>query len=147
MALIFGLGLVAIGFAVFRRTLSGRVRVLTGMLGGLLVMVGFAHAAITLLSLSSETRVVVLNLDSKRIVEDSCGDTGETCARYVLESTTGTTAYEFDVSVDVYNKAQVNACYNISYYPQKGLFASDASAYQQIDQIALIKTTDHASCR
>jgi hypothetical protein len=144
---IFAIGLVGIGIAIFRRSQSRSLRVLTGTLGGFLVIVSFVVAAISLLSASSGTKLVTLKLDNKRIVEANCGDNGETCARYALESTTGTTAYEFDVSQDTYNKVQVNTCYNFSYYPNPGLFSSDTSSFQQIDRIALIETTDPASCQ
>lgn len=145
--LIFAIGLVGIGIAVFRRGQSRSVRVLTGALGGFLVIASIIVAVISLASVSGGTKMVTLKLDNKRIVEDNCGDNGETCARYALESTTSTTAYEFDVSQDVYNKVQVDTCYSFSYFPGKGLFSSDTSSFQQIDRIALIESTDPASCQ
>ena len=144
---IFAIGLVGIGIAVFRRGQSRSVRVLTGALGGFLVIISFVVAVISLASISSGTKIVTLKLDNKRIVEDNCGDNGETCARYALESTTSTTAYEFDVSQDTYNKMQVNICYRFSYFPNKGLFSGEPSSFQQIDRIALIESTDPASCQ
>src|ERR1700690_1226477 len=103
--IIFALGLVAIGLAIFRRRQSRGQRILTGVLGGFLVIVSFVVAVITLISVSRGTSKVALYLDDKRIVEDNCGDNGETCARYVLESSTSAVAYEFDVPQDVYDKA------------------------------------------
>jgi len=145
--LIFGIGLVAIGIAIFRGGQSQGRRVLIGALGGFLIIVSFVVAIITFTSVSNATCTVTLNLDNKRVVEDNCGDNGETCARYVLESTTSTSAYEFDVSQDAYDKAQVNTCYNFTYYPNKGLFSSDASSFQQIDKIAMIETADPGACQ
>jgi hypothetical protein len=145
--IIFALGLVAIGLAIFRRRQSRGSRILTGVLGGFLVIVSFVVAVITLISASSGTMKVALNLDDKRIVEDNCGDNGETCARYVLESTTSAAAYEFDVPQYVYEKAKVHTCYDFTYYPIKGLFSNDTTSFQQIDHIALIETVDPASCQ
>jgi len=144
---IFALGLVAIGLAIFRRRQSRGSRILTGVLGGFLVVVSFVVAVITLISVSSGTRKVALNLDDKRIVEDNCGDNGETCARYVLKSTTSATAYEFHVPKDVFEKAKVHTCYNFTYYPNRGLFSNDATSFQQIDHIAWIETADPAECQ
>jgi hypothetical protein len=144
---IFALGLVAIGLAIFRRRQSRGSRILIGVLGGFLVVVSFVVAVITLISVSSGTSKISLNLDNKRIVEDNCGDNGETCARYVLESTTSAAAYEFDVPRYVYEKVKVHTCYEFTYYPNKGLFSNDATSFQQIDHIALIETADTASCQ
>ncbi len=144
---IFALGLVAIGLAIFRPRQSRGARILTGVLGGLLVVVSFVVAVITLISVSSGTSKIALNLDNKRIVEDNCGDNGETCARYVLESTTSAAAYEFNVPRNVYEKAKVHTCYEFTYYPNKGLFSNDAMSFQQIDNIASIETADPASCQ
>ena len=144
---IFALGLVTIGLAVFLRRQSRWSRILTGVLGGSLVIVSFVVAVITLISVSSGTRKVTLNLDDKRIVEDNCGDNGKTCAFYVLESTTSAAAYEFDVSRDVYEKLEVHTCYDFTYYPNKGLFSNDATSFQQIDHIASIETADPPSCQ
>ena len=107
------------------------------------MIVSFVVALIILMSVSGGTRKVALNLDDKRIVEDN----GETCARYVLESTTSAAAYEFDVPQDVYEKAEVHTCYDFTYYPNKGLFSNDAMSFQQIDHIALIETADPAACQ
>jgi hypothetical protein len=144
---IFALGLVGIGIAIFRRNQSRGVRILTGFLGGFLLIVSFIVAIITYNSASSGTTMVALKLDDKRIVEESCGDNGETCPRYVLESTTSTTAYDFNVPQDAYDKAQVNTCYDFTYFPNKGLFSSDNASYQVIDHIALIETADPTSCQ
>ncbi len=145
--IILVLGLVAIGLAIFRRHQSTWWRILMGGVGGFLVIVSFVVALIILMSVSGGTRKVTLNLDDKRIVEDNCGDNGETCARYVLESTTSAAAYEFDVPQDAYEKAEVHTCYDFTYYPNKGLFSNDATSFQQIDHIALIETADPAACQ
>ena len=111
------------------------------------MIASFVVAVITLISVSSGTRKVALNLDDKRIVEDNCDDNGETCARFVLESTTSGAAYEFDVPKDVFEKAKVHTCYDFTYYPNRGLFSNDATSFQQIDHIASIETADPASCQ
>lgn len=130
--LLFALGLVGIGLALFRSNQGSGTRVIIGICGGFLLIASLIYAAITLTAASGGTQSVSVSLDNKSIVEDNCGDNGQTCSRYVLEATTSTTAYEFDVAPEVYNKAQVGTCYRFTYFPNKGLFAGDKAAYQQI---------------
>ena len=144
--LIFAIGLTGIGVAIFRRSQSKGSRILTGILGGFLIIVSFIVAGITLTSISSQPRAVVLKVDNKEIVEDNCGDNGETCTRYVLESTNSTTAFDFNVTRDAYDKVDLNACYKFTYYPNHGLFSSGAASYQSIDTITSIESVDQASC-
>jgi len=147
IALLFAIGLVGIGLTILRRRESKRTRVLTGVLGGFLMIVSCVYAGITLSSITGSTQSVSVNLADKRIVEDNCGDSGETCARYVLETTKNGQAFDFDVPQDAYNKAQVNTCYKFTYYPNKGLFANETQSYQLINNIAQIDTADPATCR
>ncbi len=141
------LGIVAIGAAFFRRNQGRGPRLLLGGAGLVLLIAGCGFAAVTAASVSSGTQTVAVNLDNKRIVEDNCGDNGQTCSRYVLEATTSTTAYDFNVPADAYDKAQVNTCYKFTYYPNKGLFSSETAAYQQINNVIRIETADPSSCQ
>jgi len=145
--LIFVLGIAGIVAAALQRKQTRGVRTIMGTAGGFLLIVSCAYAAFTFLSASSGVQTVTANLDRKTIAQDNCGDNGETCARYVLETTTGANAYDFNVPQQAYDKAQVNTCYKFTYYPNKGLFASDSGSYQQINNVARIETADPASCQ
>ncbi len=129
------IGVVGIGMALLRRNQRRSTRILTGALGVFLLIVSCVLAALTFYSFTGGVRTVALRLDNKTIAEDNCGDNGETCARYVLSSTTSISAYNFDVPQSVYEKARVNGCYQITYYQKNGLF-NNSSSYQQIDNIA-----------
>lgn len=144
---LVALGLVGIGIAAFRRSQGRNSRILLGALGGFLLIVSCVVAGITLTSASSGTETVALHLDNKRVVQDTCGDNGETCPRYVLESTTSSTAYDFNVPQDAYLKAQVDSCYRFTYYPNKGLLANSNPSFQQIDHVARIETADPSACQ
>ncbi|HUH99143.1 MAG TPA: hypothetical protein VLZ89_17420 [Anaerolineales bacterium] len=147
--LLLVIGLAGIGMAVLRRNQRAPTRILTGALGAFLIVAGCVFAALTLYSFSSGARTITLGLADKTIAEDNCGDNGETCARYVLSATTSTNAYDFDVSQSVYEKAQLNGCYQITYYPNASLFGLwlNTSSYQQIDNITRIAAADPGSCR
>ncbi len=145
--LIFVLGLGGIAMAFLQRKQARGTRILMGAVGGFLLIVACAFAAFAFLSASSGVQTVTANLDRKTIAQDNCGDNGETCARYVLETSTGANSYDFNVPQDAYDKAQVNTCYKFSYYPNKGLFANNTGSYQQINNIARIETADPISCQ
>ncbi len=147
IALLLAIGLVGIGLTILRRKESKRTRLITGVLGGFLIIVSCVFAGITISSITGSTQTVSANLEDKRIAEDNCGDNGETCARYVLETTKNGQAYDFVVPQDAFNKAQLNTCYKFTYYPSKGLFANDTQSYQLINNTAQIETADPASCR
>jgi len=148
-AFLLVIGVVGIGMAILRRNQRRSTRILTGALGGFLLMVSCALAAFTLYSFSSGVQTVTLGLDNKTIAEDNCGDNGETCTRYVLSSTTSANAYDFDVPQDVYEKAQVNGCYQISYYPNTSLFGLwlNTNSYQRIDNITKITVAEPSACQ
>jgi hypothetical protein len=144
---IFVIGLIGLGIALFRRKQGRSARILVGILGIFLVIVSFITAAITMVSITTGVQTVSAQLNTKSIAEDNCGDNGETCTRYVLETMSSATAYDFNVPQDAYDKAQVNTCYKFFYYPGKGLFSNDASSYQQINNVSRIEVADPSGCQ
>lgn len=145
--IVFVIGLVGLGIAIFRKKQGRTARIITGFLGILLVMVSFIIAGITLASVSNGVQTVTVSLDNKTIAEDNCGDNGETCKRFVLETTKNAVAYDFNVPQSAYDTVQVNTCYKFTYYPNKGLFSNAADSYQQINNVSRIETADPAACR
>jgi hypothetical protein len=146
--LLVVLGVTAIGMSVFRSKDSRFTRVSTGLAGAFLLLISCGLAALTLFSLSNGARTVVLELNDKTIAADNCGDNGETCNRYVLSAATSTNTYDFDVPYDVYNKIQLNGCYQLTYYPNTGFYGLwlNTSSYQRIDNITRIAAADLAMC-
>jgi hypothetical protein len=120
---------------------------LVGILGIFLVLVSFITAAITMISITTGVQTVSAQLNTKTIAEDNCGDNGETCTRYVLETMSSATAYDFNVPQAAYDKAQVNTCYKFFYYPGKGLFSNDTNSYQQINNVSRIEVADPSGCQ
>ena len=147
IAFVFVIGLVGTGIALFRQKQRRSSRVLVGVLGIFLLIISFVSAGFTLASVSNGAHTVTANLDNKTIAEDNCGDNGETCERFVLETTKDATAYDFNVPQVAYDNVQLNTCYTFTYYPNKGLFSGDAGSYQQIDYVTRIETADPSVCQ
>lgn len=147
VGLLLGLGVVGIGAAILRRNQGTGSRIALGGAGVVLLLASVGVAVVALASASTGTRTVSVILDDKRVVQDNCGDYGQTCERYVLEATTSAVAYDFNVPRAAYDQAQVDACYQFTYYPNRGLFSSETAQYQQINNVARIETADPSSCR
>jgi hypothetical protein len=147
--LLMVVGVVGIGMAVLRGNDKRSTRILTGALGVFLLIVSCVLAVSAFFSFTSGARTVTLGLDSKTIATDNCGDNGETCTRYVLSATTSTNSYDFDVPQNVYDQAQVNGCYQITYYPNMSFYGLwlNTSSYQRIDNIARIAIADPSACQ
>ena len=144
---LLALGILGVAYAVFQRNQRRWSRLFTGAAGAVLLIAGAVYGAVTLASVSSASQSVVLKLDQKQIAVDNCGDNGETCKRYVLEATTSTTAYDFDVPQAAYDNAQVDSCYQFTYYVNRGIFANNTASYQRIDKVERIETADPSACQ
>ena len=56
------------------------------------------------------------HLNAKQIATNNCCD-GGACTRYVIEMQTGSKFYDLNVTQESYEKAQINTCYSVTYYP------------------------------
>jgi hypothetical protein len=145
--LLIVLGFVGVGVAVFQSRQKRSTRIITGVVGVFLIVVSCVLAIFTFFSFSSGTRTVAVNLDNKTVANQTCGENGEsTCTNYVLSATSGANSYDFDVPQSAYDSVQLNVCYQITYYPNKGLF-SDSGSYQQINNIEKIVVADPSTCQ
>ncbi len=147
MLFIFGMGVIGVGIAVFRHNDGRGVRMLTGALGVFLVIVSLVYGGLMLASVLSGVQTVVVRLNNKMVAEDNCGN-GGTCIRYVLETGTGNVLYDFNVPAEAYAHAQVNNCYQVTYYTSRSPFnvVADTDSYHQIDAVTRIETADTAAC-
>jgi hypothetical protein len=146
---ILGIGIIGIGVAIFRRNQSRGARIGIAAAGAFLLIVGIVYAGITLASASSGAQTVTVFLNNKTIAEDNCGDNGETCTRYVLETSNPTDSYDFNVPSEAYDVAQVNTCYDVSFYASKSPFsvAADTSSYHQVNSVTRIEVADAGACQ
>ncbi len=126
---------------LLRRRERTFLRLARGCSGAFLFFIGVALAFITLRSIRNGSETINVHLNDKQIATDNCGDNG-TCKRYVLESQSGGSFYDLDVNEEAYNKAQIDACYMVTFYPNKGLLgiSEESTAYQSISNITRIES-------
>jgi hypothetical protein len=142
-AFLFVLGVVGLGMGILRRRAKTLARFVMGALGVFLMVMGATLAFITIRSMTNGTQTFTAQLNDKQIANDNCGDssTPSTCARYILETRSDSTLYDLDVTKETYEKAQINSCYSVTYYPSQGLFSRPAylNGYQSVSNITQIE--------
>ena len=134
-------GVIGVLNGLFRRRERTLLRLARGGSGAFLFFIGVALAFITLRSIRNGFETINVHLNDKQIATDNCGDNG-TCRRYILESQAGGNFYDLDVNEETYNKAHIDSCYMVTFFPNKGLLgiSEDANAYQSISNITRIET-------
>ncbi|HLO28703.1 MAG TPA: hypothetical protein VK249_06195 [Anaerolineales bacterium] len=139
------LGISGIGTGIFRRKEKPLLRVARGCSGVLLIIVGIALAFVAFRSLTGGSQTIATHLNDKRVAVANCNN-GDTCTHYVLETQAGSTFYDLDVTKATYEKAQVNSCYSVTYYPGNGLFGKpdEVASYQSLSNITRIESV---ACR
>jgi hypothetical protein len=142
------LGLVGLGAAIFQPKRGKGARIGLGITGAFLLIVGCVTAAFTYRSISSGAETVAARLNDKIIAQENCGDNGRTCARYILETNVGDVYYDFVINAQVYELAQVNTCYEVTFYKSKSPLsvAADTGTYHRIEAITRIAVTDATAC-
>jgi hypothetical protein len=135
------LGVSGVLNGLFRRNEKPFVRIARGCAGIFLFLVGVTLAFLAMQSIRNGSQVVTVHLNEKQIATGNCGD-GDTCTRYVLETQAGTRFYDMDVNEETYNKAKVDTCYSVTYFPGSSLFSTstDKNSYQSLTNITRIET-------
>ncbi len=139
------LGLSGIGTGIFRRKEKLLLRVARAGSGVLLILAGIALAFVAFRSMTGGSQTIATHLNEKRIAIDNCNN-GDTCTRYVLETQSGPKFYDLDVTMSTYEKAQVNSCYSVTYYPSKGLL-NEAGYADTYESLANITRIESVACR
>jgi len=132
MGFIFILGLFGLGWAVFSRKQGKVSRIVGGIIGLFLCGIGVLVLGLTVLNMFTSTQTVTVLVNRKTVAQDNCGDNGQTCARYVLETGTGAKSYDFTVPQDAFKGVIKGGCYQVTYYPNKGLFATNSGTDQYV---------------
>jgi len=142
------LGLIGLGAAIFQPKRGKGARIGLGIAGVFLLIAGCVTAVLTYRSISSGAETVAAHLNNKTIAHENCGDNGETCARYILETNTGGVSYDFVVNAQAYELAQVNTCYQVTFYKSKSPLsvAADVETYHRIEAITRIAVADGTAC-
>jgi hypothetical protein len=102
----------------------------------------------TVLTIMGRDQTVTALLDDKVMARDSCGE-GDTCLRFVLEMRAGGTSYDFSIPESAFERAEIGSCYQVTYYPNKGLFSDPAQAetYVATSSVIRIEEMDPGACR
>ena len=117
---LFGLGLFGALWAIFGRKERAFMRFGMGCAGIILLLAGIGSTIATFLTYQNGDKTVLVQIQEKNEVTRNCNDTQ--CTDYVLETSDGEKYYVFGVEKDLWNKIEVSACYQFTYYPAKSLF-------------------------
>lgn len=149
IAFVLLIAVVGLGSSLLNRKQSRGARIGLGVAGGFLLIVGFVLAVFTVLMLMSGHKTVNVLLNNKREAVDNCGDNGQTCTRLVLETQGGSTLYDFTVPQRAFEKAAIGRCYQVSYYPNTGLFSSSdgPDSYVATSKVTQIKGLALSACQ
>lgn len=149
IALIFVIALFGLGSAFLNRNQRRRSRVGIGIAGGFLLVVACGFAVSTFFTVMTGHKIANVLLNSKMIAHDNKSN-GGSGTRFVLETNAGSDLYDFNVPQTVYDKADVNTCYQITYFPKTVLFSDPPmgnGSYQQVDSVTSIEVADPSTCQ
>lgn len=90
----------------------------------ILLIAGVLTSFVSVNTFLTGDKTVTVISDDKRIVERNCGTNKNrfrTCTNYVVETHAEQKYYDFTVTKDVWEKIELNACYQFTYYPPQSL--------------------------
>ena len=142
------LGVVGLGVAIFQPKRGKGARIGMGIAGAFLLIAGCVTGVLTYISIASGAETVAAHLNAKTIAQENCGDNGETCSRYILETSAGEVSYDFVVNAQAYDLAQVDTCYQVTFYKSKSPLSvsADTNTYHRIETITRVAIADPTAC-
>ena len=148
IGVLLAIGVVGLVYALLQRRQGKKGWVGLGIAGLFLCLMGILVLGVSVVNLFTSTQTATGTLDQKTVAEDNCGE-DSTCTRYILSMTAGPTSYDFTVAERAYAAAQEGQCYQVVYYPNKGLFAGDANTagYVASSYITRITQADPGACQ
>jgi hypothetical protein len=143
-----GIGAAGLVAAIFQRKQGRGARIAMAVAGVFLLAISCITASFTYVSNVSGAQTIAVHLNDKHIRQESCGNNGETCTRYILETNAGGVSYDFVVNAQAYDLAQINTCYQASFYKSKSPLnvTADLDTYHRIEAITRIEVADPAAC-
>lgn len=141
------LGVFALIAAILQKKQGKGARIAMVVCSLVLFVFSFATAAGVFASISSGTETVAVRVNDKT-VGTSTSNNGGTSTKHILAATAGLVSYDMLVSLKTYDLAQVNTCYQVTFYKYKSLTDStpDTDMYHRIEAITRIETADPAAC-
>ncbi len=141
------LGIFALIAAILQKKQGKGARIAMAVGSLVLFLFSFATAAGVFASISSGTETVDVRVNDKTI-GTSTSDNGGTSTKYILAANAGLVSYDMIVNSRTYDLAQVDTCYQVTFYKYKSLTDStpDTDMYHRIEVITRIETADPAAC-
>ncbi len=124
-------------------------RVGLGIAGGFLLVVGLGYAFLTLLTIVNGHKTVNVLINNKMVAHDNRSN-GGSGTRFVLETSAGPDLYDLNIPENVYNTAEVNTCYRVTYFPKTVIFSDPPTgngSYQQVDSVTQIEVAAPSACQ
>lgn len=119
IGLLVGLGIISIP-VIFRRGRSAMSRIVIGICAVFLIVAGLAMSAITFYQYTNGAEIITAALARKQVIQTNATDNPGTNTSYHLSFPP---AFEFDVPKDAYDKLTEKTCYQVTFYPSRGLLA------------------------
>jgi len=120
-AFFFVLGLIGAWVSLSGRRDHILKRLGAGCAGTILLLSGVVLVITTYRSYQTGQKTVFLRVEEKNQVVRNCDAPGGTCTDYVVEGNTEGVYYTFGLGKDVWDRIEVDVCYQFTYYPPKSL--------------------------
>jgi hypothetical protein len=117
------LGAIALFYALSQRRQAKKGWLGLGIAGSFLCLMGTLILAATFANMFASPQTVTARLTDRRIAEVNCS--GTTCTKYILGMSSAPKTYDFTVVKQAYDATHQGDCYQVVYYPNKSLFATD----------------------
>lgn len=140
-------GVAALTAVIVQKKQGKGARIAMGVCSIILFIFSFANAVRTFASISSGPETVVVRMHDKTIGR-STSNNGDTSTDYILAATAGLVSYDFIVDPKAYDRAQINSCYQVTFYNYKSLTHSipDTDMYHNIEVVTRVEAADPAAC-
>lgn len=145
----FVLGLVGALTGIFGRRDHILKRLGAGCAGAILLLSGVVLVITTYRSYQTGQKTVFLRVEEKNEVVRNCDRPGGTCTDYVVEGNTDGVYYTFGIGKDVWDKIEVNACYQFAYYPPRSLlgeYLQDPEYAGMYESSSSFTRIEHVDC-
>ncbi|MBI2332685.1 MAG: hypothetical protein HYU84_11100 [Chloroflexi bacterium] len=150
MTIIFlVLSLVGILPALFARKDKVIKRLANGFLGTVLLLSGIIGVVITYREFQSGDKTVSVQVLEKDEVTRKCNESY--CTYYEVETTDGQKYYRFGLDKKVWQKIDVDSCYEFTYYPAQSLlgeYLQEGNEYYDLHETTgVITLIEQVGCR
>ncbi|WKZ36050.1 MAG: hypothetical protein QY332_20790 [Anaerolineales bacterium] len=127
------LGLVTLVPSFFARREQPIKRIATGCIGFILLLVGVGVSVSAYNTYHNGDKTVLVQALEKNEITTKCNKSY--CTDYVVETSDGERNYVFGLSKETWDRIEINACYQFTYFPLKpllGEYLQEESEYPSL---------------